>query len=187
MIRQLVAIALLGIACFAAQRVSALSEPARANEPPPIAGLSEEERDRQAESIARSIMSPFCPGRTVSGCPNAGPWREDIRRWVGEGVDADEIKRRLHERVPQHDLMGIPKNRLGWVLPVSVGAAFLGFLVFLLRYLIGPRLSGGAKSGAAGDVVQNAEGTAPGAQTGGPAAKDDMDSRLEQELDSLEN
>lgn len=185
MFRQLVAAALFGMACLAVQRVSA-SEPARASEPPPIAGLSEEERDRQAESIARSIMSPFCPGRTVSGCPNAGPWREDIRRWVGEGVDAEEIRRRLHERFPQHDLMGVPKNRLGWVLPVSVGVAFLGFLVFLLRYLIGPRLSGSAKSGTGADLTSNTGAAAPGA-TPGPAPKDDMDSRLAEELDSLEN
>src|SRR5215510_2608112 len=81
--------------------------------------LSEEERDREAESIARSIMSPFCPGRTVSSCPNAGPWREDIRHWVGQGVSAEEIRRRLHERVPEHNLMGVPPNRLGWLLPVG--------------------------------------------------------------------
>src|SRR4051812_5738374 len=39
--------------------------------------LSDEENEREAEAIARSIMSPFCPGRTVSACPVAGPWRAD--------------------------------------------------------------------------------------------------------------
>jgi hypothetical protein len=176
----------VGIAWLGAARSQAV-EPKRSEEPPPVAGMSEDERDRIAESIARSIMSPFCPGRTVSGCPNAGPWREDIRRWVGEGVDADEIKRRLHERVPQHDLAGIPKNRLGWVLPVGAGLGFLGFLVFLLRYLVAPRRgAGGASEAKDPDVSLN--GPAPKAgDKSRPAVKDDLDSRLEEELDTLEN
>src|SRR5262245_42804129 len=107
--------------------VGALSLPAYADQARPQ--LTEEERDREAESIARSVMSPFCPGRTVSSCPNAGPWREDIRKWVGEGVDAEEIRRRLHERVPEHNLMGVPPNRLGWLLPV--GSALIAVAVLV--------------------------------------------------------
>ena len=70
-----------------------------------------------------------------------------------------------------------------WSFVTADGVAFLGFLVFLLRYLIGPRLSGGAKSGSVTDLRN--ETAAPAA--GGPAPKDDMDSRLAEELDSLEN
>src|SRR5688572_23813940 len=76
-----------------------VSSPVAADEAAPPA-ISEAERDRRAEAISRSIMSPFCPGRTVSSCPNAAPWRADIRTWVGEGVDSEEIKRRLAARVP---------------------------------------------------------------------------------------
>ena len=147
--------------------------------------LPPDEVERQAEAIARSIMSPFCPGRTVSACPNAGPWREDIRKWVGEGVDADEIKRRLGERVPEHNLMGVPKNRLGWVLPVGLGIGAIGILVFLLRYLVSPKASGGAAA--------RPEPAAPAPKakaTANPAVArangEDYDARLEQELDTLE-
>ncbi len=161
------------------------------------AGMSEAERDRQAEAISRSVMSPFCPGRTVSSCPNAGPWRDDIRKWVGEGVDAAEIKRRLAERVPEHDLAGIPKNRLGWVLPVGLAVGALGLLVFLLRYLISPR----SKEGGSGEAspakaeAASAKREAPEEEAGVDGAAvppvpnksgKDWDAQLDRELDSLD-
>jgi cytochrome c-type biogenesis protein CcmH/NrfF len=188
---------------------------ARADEPPAAAAASAlppEEVERQAEAISRSIMSPFCPGRTVSACPVAGPWRDDIRKWVGEGVDADEIKRRLAERAPEHNLMGAPKNRLGWALPLGLGALAVGVLVFLLRYLVSPRAAGQASSGTKPAGAKPAEAPPPEAKPAGAGAKpaeptprakantganaspavasrangEDYDARLEQELDTFE-
>jgi hypothetical protein len=161
-------------------------------------GMPPEEIEREAESIARSIMSPFCPGRTVSACPNAGPWRDDIRKWVAEGVDSLEIKRRLAERVPEHNLGGVPKNRLGWVLPVGLGIGAIGMLVFLLRYLVGPKGSGGgtAASPTRPDTGKGAAPEADGSDElatrakGGAGAKaangQDWDARLEEELETLD-
>lgn len=188
---------------------AAADEPGGAAAPPPAAAsagaMSDAERDRQAEAISRSIMSPFCPGRTVSACPNAGPWRDEIRKWVAEGVDAIEIKRRLGERVPEHNLSGVPKNRLGWMLPVGAGIAALGFLVFLLRYLIGPRnapngvndkltseSSAGANVAGGNDAPRIPKAAALGAtsKASPPApdakASDDWDARLDEELETLE-
>jgi hypothetical protein len=165
-------------------------------------GMSPEEIEREAEAIARSIMSPFCPGRTVSACPNAGPWRDEIRKWVAEGVEPLEIKRRLGERVPEHNLMGVPKNRLGWVLPVGLGIGAIGTLVFLLRYLIGakppaPRNETGSKAAVKPDgskaepVAEKAAPDELAAKTKGtPAAAkangEDWDARLEEELETLD-
>jgi len=159
-----------------------------ADEAKPAAGsaLPPDEIERQAESISRSIMSPFCPGRTVSACPNAGPWREEIRKWVGEGVQADEIKRRLGERVPDHNLMGVPKNRLGWVLPVGLGIGAIGILIFLLRYLVSPKAAGG---GAPRNEPVAPAAPATKAKASPAAARangEDYDARLDQELDTLE-
>lgn len=155
--------------------------------PASASGLSEAERDRQAEAISRSIMSPFCPGRTVSACPNAGPWRDDIRKWVGEGVEAAEIKRRLAERVPEHNLSGIPKNRLGWMLPVGAAVGALGFLVFLLRYLIGPRGAGNDKTPAPGSTSPKASNASAARKSSeAPAPAKDWDARLDEELETLE-
>jgi cytochrome c-type biogenesis protein CcmH/NrfF len=128
-------------------------------------------------------MSPFCPGRTVSSCPVAGPWRDDIRRWVGEGVSAEVIRQRLAERAPQHNLMGVPPNRLGWVLPVGLGLLAAASLFFLLRRLIRPaaaspasKASSAEPSSANGDVARAAKGGKP----------EDYDARLEEELETLE-
>jgi cytochrome c-type biogenesis protein CcmH/NrfF len=162
---------------------------ARADEAQPAAtsaALPPDEIERQAEAIARSIMSPFCPGRTVSACPNAGPWREDIRKWVAEGVNADEIKRRLGERVPEHNLMGVPKNRLGWVLPVGLGVGAIGILIFLLRYLVSPKAGSASaprEEAAAPPAPKGKPGKSP---TASRANGEDYDARLEQELDTLE-
>lgn len=163
------------------------------------AGISEAERDRQAEAISRSVMSPFCPGRTVSSCPNAGPWREDIRKWVGEGVDAAEIRRRLAARVPEHNLDGVPGNRLGWVLPVGLGVGALGLLVFMLRYLVSrPAVASGsapdkaapAKPGGA-EAKSNGPADEAGANETAPAGATkngkDWDAQLDRELETLEN
>lgn len=180
-------------------------EPGAAAAPPAAATgtMSEAERDRQAEAISRSIMSPFCPGRTVSACPNAGPWRDDIRRWVAEGVDAIEIKRRLAERAPEHNLSGVPKNRLGWMLPVGAGITALGFLVFLLRYLIGPRnapdrgndklaadkLASSNAAGSEGATTSKASTSGANSRSSQPAPgapSQDWDARLDEELETLE-
>jgi cytochrome c-type biogenesis protein CcmH/NrfF len=195
----LCAATLLG--CLLGAGVAPADEPGTAAAAPPAAAsagaMSDAERDRQAEAISRSIMSPFCPGRTVSACPNAGPWRDEIRKWVGEGVDAIEIKRRLAERVPEHNLSGVPKNRLGWMLPVGAGIAALGFLVFLLRYLIGPRnapegtdkLADGnvAPRAAAGSKAVVSGATSKTSQPApGTQASEDWDARLDDELETLE-
>jgi cytochrome c-type biogenesis protein CcmH/NrfF len=169
---------------------------ARADEPAAAAApdnRSPEEIERQAESIAQSIMSPFCPGRTVSACPVAGPWRDDIRKMVADRVEPDEIKRILAARVPEHNLMGVPKNRLGWVLPVGLGILALGSLVLLLRYLVGPR-AGGSDFSTVPLPDTSPEGTARRAAE--PAKVDpavasrangeDYDERLDQELESFE-
>jgi cytochrome c-type biogenesis protein CcmH/NrfF len=178
----------LGLTAATLGSTALVSTPARADDAKPAATASTlppDEIERQAEAIARSIMSPFCPGRTVSACPVAGPWRADIRKWVAEGVDADEIKRRLHERVPDHNLMGVPKNRLGWALPVGLGVAAIGILVFLLRYLVGPKAGGasGAREEAAAPAAKAQPSTSPAASR---ANGEDYDERLEQELDTLE-
>ena len=154
-----------------------------ANSAPPV-HLSEE-LERQAESISRSVMSPFCPGRTVSSCPVAGPWRDDIRRWVGEGVSAEDIRQRLAARVPQHNLLGVPPNRLGWLLPVGLGLIAAASLFFVLRRLIKPapaspeqdgKASSAEPSTANGEAVPPAKGAKP----------EDYDARLDDELETLE-
>jgi cytochrome c-type biogenesis protein CcmH/NrfF len=142
------------------------------------AELSDAEVERQAESLSRSIMSPFCPGRTVSACPspNAHAWRDDIRKWVREGVSADEIRSRLAAREPEHNLLGAPPNRLGWALPIGLGLLSLAVLVLALRYLMRARPAPAPKKGDA----QKESVPPPGED------REDWDAKLKQELDALE-
>jgi cytochrome c-type biogenesis protein CcmH/NrfF len=170
-------VALLCLAGLSLAAAGTLSVGARADEAkPPSSELVKTtvEQEREAEAIARSVMSPFCPGRTVSACPVAGPWREDIRRWVTEGVEPDEIRKRLHDRVPEHNLMGVPPNRLGWVLPVGAGLGMVGALVLILRRLIKSQPEKPSSGGG--------EPTAPAA----PATTEDYEARLDDELETLE-
>jgi len=152
----------------------------------PVPPLSEE-LERQAESISRSVMSPFCPGRTVSSCPVAGPWRDDIRRWVGEGVSAEEIRKRLAARVPEHNLMGVPPNRLGALLPIGLGLLAAASLFFVLKRLIKPPPPP-PPPGVAGKGTSPEPSTANGEAA--PPAKgakgEDYDARLDEELETLE-
>jgi len=178
----------LGLALCAAPRVSADEAPSPSA--PASAGLTEAEINRRADVIASSIMSPFCPGRTVESCPHAEEWRADIRTWVAQGVDAEEIKRRLHERVPAHDLFGVPANGVGWPLPVGIGLGAAGFLVFLLRYLVGKKPgANAAATGSSGAQPKEPRGGVPRpgpAEGGKSSGKDDLDSRLEDELETLD-
>lgn len=144
---------------------------------PAVAGKSEEELEREAESIARSVMSPFCEGRTISACPVAGPLRDDIRKWVHEGVPADQIRDRLHNMFPQHNLLGVPPNRLGAALPVGAGLLAAAALFFAFRYLLRPAKAKPAAAKADGADPKPSPAQKPG---------EDYDARLDEELETLE-
>lgn len=135
--------------------------------------LSTTERDRQAEALSKKMMSPFCPGRTLSACPSpkAAEWRRDIKTMLGEGLTAEEIRDRLAARIPRHDLFGIPKTPLGWALPIALILAAFGLLVGLLRVLVRPRALSEDEANETADADNN---------------KEDWEARLEQELESLD-
>lgn len=141
------------------------------------AEMDAEARERKANAIARQVMSPFCPGRTLWGCPspNAAEWREDIRTWVGEGLTAEEIRARLEKRAPGFDLSGAPSTSLGWGLPALLALMSVGLLAFVLSRLV-------RRGSAATPVARTApEGTS--ATTEGDA---ELDARLDAELDREE-
>lgn len=137
------------------------------------------EQARRAAEIYKTTMSPFCPGRTVDACPSpyAGEWREDIRRWVAEGVPTDEIRRRLKARTDQ-DLTGAPSTAMDGVLPFAVTALALILLALLLRVLIKPKPSKDATPAKPG--ANKTDATAAEADV-------DLDARLKNELDALDD
>jgi cytochrome c-type biogenesis protein CcmH len=91
-------------------------------------------RARTAHEIARDLMSPFCPGRTLAECssPDAGAVREEIRESLRAGEQPAAIRARIQARFGDY-VLGVPRERIGWVLPILALVAGAGALVFALR------------------------------------------------------
>lgn len=142
-----------------------------------------EEQARRAAEIYKTTMSPFCPGRTVDACPspNATAWREDIRRWVGEGVSTEEIRRRLKERSDQ-DLSGAPSTALDAVLPIGATVVSLILLGLLLRLLVRP-----ANSTPSPERETSATKEEGKTSTHDKVSEQELDDRLERELEQLDD
>jgi cytochrome c-type biogenesis protein CcmH/NrfF len=91
-------------------------------------------RARAAHELARDLMSPYCPGRTLAECPSpdAAAVREEIRAALRQGESPDSIRARIEQRFGDQ-VKGVPRERLGWVLPILALAAGAGALAFALR------------------------------------------------------
>lgn len=74
--------------------------------------------DSRVHGLAGSLMSPFCPGKTLQSCTSQGAsmWLDEIRGWVADGLSDDEIERRLQARVPDFDLSHDPGGSANWLL-----------------------------------------------------------------------
>lgn len=94
-----------------------------------------------AYQMAHDLMSPYCPGRTLSACPS--PQAAELRQWIlfqaAAGSTQEEVEASLFERFGDK-ILSAPKAE-GWGLSAYVVPA-LGFLlggglvVFLLRGLV---------------------------------------------------
>ncbi len=135
------------------------------------AGADEDEKGRRVREISESINSPFCPASTLASCgsPNAAQWRTEIRQWVDEGLTKNEICARLEQRV-QHKLCVGPRRPWMWSLPFILAAASIGLLAFVLRRFVRPAETEDSST----DQLK---------PTSEPS---DLDARLDQELDALD-
>lgn len=91
-------------------------------------------RARQANELSRDLMSPFCPGRTLADCssPDAGAVREEIRQALRAGEQPEQVRARIEARFGDH-VVGVPRQALGWLLPILVLIAGAGGLFWVLR------------------------------------------------------
>ncbi len=142
-----------------------------------------DEQARRAAEIYKTTMSPFCPGRTVDACPspNATAWRDDIRRWVAEGVETDEIRRRLAARSEQ-DLSGAPSTVLDSVLPIGATVVSLVVLGLLLRLLVKP--ANPATSSGRETFATKEEGKTSVHEK---VSEEELEDRLKRELEQLDD
>ncbi len=94
------------------------------------------ERAREAHAFVRTVMSPFCPGRTLTDCPSpdAAALRAEIRQRLASGVSQDAIRLELERRygmavVPE------PRSVWAWIIPLGILGAGLVGLIAALRSL----------------------------------------------------
>jgi len=122
------------------ERLIALLLLALASGAPTAARAARAEIDvlREASGVASAIMSPFCPGRTLSACPSprAAEWRAEIRTWVAEGVPREQILQRLQARVPEINLTSDRNALYGWIAPALALLAFSALTVGVGRRLL---------------------------------------------------
>src|SRR5262245_13970866 len=100
----------------------------RADEDPEIV------RARQANELSRDLMSPFCPGRTLADCgsPDAAAVRQEIHQALAAGERPEAVRGRIEARFGDH-VVGVPRQPLGWALPILVLLAGAGVLAWVLR------------------------------------------------------
>jgi cytochrome c-type biogenesis protein CcmH len=88
---------------------------------------TDEAVNRDARIIFETVMSPYCPGRTISNCPSpqADELRVVIKEKLASGQTADDVKEELYSTFGD-DLRTVPRARgfglLAWVVP---GIGFL--------------------------------------------------------------
>ncbi len=89
---------------------------------------------RRAHALARDLMSPYCPGRTLADCPSpdAAALRAEIRGLIDAGLDEGAVRARLEQRFGDA-VIGVPRSVLGWTLPGLILLAGAAVLVRVLR------------------------------------------------------
>jgi cytochrome c-type biogenesis protein CcmH/NrfF len=89
---------------------------------------------REAYSLSRDLMSPYCPGRTLADCPSpsAAAVRQEIRERMRAGESAERVRADLELRFGDA-VIGVPRSTIGWVIPGLLIAAGGVLVVFALR------------------------------------------------------
>lgn len=150
---------------------------------------AQQQLQRSAE-IYKTTMSPFCPGRTLDACPspNATAWRDDIRRWVAEGLSTEDIRRRLKERTDQ-DLTGAPSTALDAVLPFGATVLSLVLLGVLLRLLVKPNTPTPTPANTSASSGRETFATKEQSKssTHEKVSEEELEDRLERELKQLDD
>ncbi|MDA0333931.1 MAG: cytochrome c-type biogenesis protein CcmH [bacterium] len=82
----------------------------------------------QARQLFNTIMSPYCPGSLLSGCPSsqAAVLRDSIRARLQRGQSPDEVRQALVAIYGNEILASPPFEGLGTLTWMGVAVIFLG-------------------------------------------------------------
>lgn len=88
--------------------------------------VAAENADRQAAQFFDSVMSPYCPGRTLSACPSddARILRDEIRARLAAGAQPEEVEAELKRRFG--DISGGPTGHKSGTI------AYIGIALFFV-------------------------------------------------------
>ena len=90
--------------------------------------------------ISSQVMSPYCPGRTLSSCPSpqARELRAKIFTWLSTGMSPEEVEQQLVSLygsevrgAPEADGVGL----WAWIMPAVFVLILAGAIVLVLRRL----------------------------------------------------
>lgn len=101
---------------------------------------ADEKRDaaeRETHSVAQSVMSPFCPGRSLEDCPSsaASELRNKITDMLLTGKTQAQVMDNLYGLYGEQ-IRATPKSEgfglVGWYMPLAFLVTGLGILIFWL-------------------------------------------------------
>lgn len=124
----------LSLLSFPLLHMEALALPSNAD------SINREQAERVSQSLAQTLMSPFCPGRTLEACPSpeARKLREEILVSLLLGKSPEQIKQELVS-IYSYDILGTPEvggfGLLGWALPPLFLILGLGGIVLFIKRL----------------------------------------------------
>ena len=78
---------------------------------------------QKVNDLSDIIMSPFCPGRTLSACPSndARLLKEQLLKWFSEGLSETQIKQRL-VNIYGEEVLSLPTLHgfgiFAWLVPL---------------------------------------------------------------------
>lgn len=134
-------------------------------------GGGEAAESRYGYALAHELMSPYCPGRTLSACPSGQA--AELRQWIllqeAGGATREEVISALEVRFGDQIRSSPEASGWGlaaWALPGA--ALMLGALmvVVVLRRMVGGRHDARASPvGAGPDAAELAVGASPGVAT----------------------
>ena len=95
-----------------------------------------------AYDLAGELMSPYCPGRTLSSCPS--PQAAELVQWISiqeaAGASQDEVVEQLIERFGEEILGAPPAEGItlwAYIFPVAGFLGGGGIVAVVLRRMIG--------------------------------------------------
>ncbi len=116
-----------------AQAVSPPGAPASAQPSASAQAAYTPEVEREARAIFADILSPYCPGLTLTSCPSQGAFvlKDSIRKQLAVGMTTEQVWAELEARFGE-SIYAKPKARgvglLAWIGPY-IAIAFAGLLL----------------------------------------------------------